>query len=72
MKRIVWTFFLLSTLPMMMQLSGKYTNFVKKVKTIISVKKQLIDKVESFLKSNFYLNQGYSLGQTQNHQIWNF
>ena len=34
---------------------------------VSSFKKQLIGKVQSFLKSNFGLNQGYKIVPTQNH-----
>ena len=37
------------------------------LKNVSSFKKQLIDKVESFLKSNFDLNQRYKIVLTQNH-----
>ena len=60
-------FILLSNLSMMIQLFGRSTNFVQKVQNINSVRKQLIGKVESFLKSNFHANQEHNLGQTQNH-----
>ena len=41
------------------------------LKNVNSFKKQLIGKVESFLKSNFDLNQRYRIVLTQS-QIWNF
>ena len=40
------------------------------LKNVTSFRKQQIDQVESFLKSNFDLNQGYKIMLTQNHQIW--
>ena len=49
---------------MMIQLSGKSTNF--DWKNVSWFKKQLIGNVESFLKSNFDLNQGYKIVLTQN------
>ena len=55
---------------MMIQRSGKSTNFDSKDVSLL--KKQLICKVESFLKSDFDLNQGYKIVVTQNHKIWNF
>ena len=42
---------------MMIEISGKSTNFW--LKNAISVKKQPVGKVQSFLKSNFGLKQGY-------------
>ena len=42
------------------------------LKHVSSFKKQLIGIVESFLKSNFDLNQRYNIVLTQNHSIWNF
>ena len=60
-------FFLHSTLPMMTQNSGKSTNLAKKVS---SIKKLLI--VQSFLISNFDLNQICEIVLTQSQQIWNF
>ena len=50
-------------------ISKKYPFWLENVS---SFKKQLIDKVESFLKLNFDLNQRYKIVLTQNHQIWNF
>ena len=50
-------FLLLSTLPTMIQLSGKSTNFGSKM--LVLSEKKLIGKVESFLKSSFDLNEGY-------------
>ena len=50
---------------MMIQLSGKSTNFGSK--NVSSFKKQLIDKAERFLKSSFDLNQKYKIVITQNH-----
>ena len=58
-------FLLLSTLPMMIQLSGKNSNFG--LKMLVHSKKQLIGKVKGFLKSNFDLNQGYQIVLTQNY-----
>ena len=65
MARIVWKFcFTLYT-------SNDDSNFWKKyqfwLKNVSSFKKQLIEKVQSFLKSNFGLNQGYKIVLTQNH-----
>ena len=40
------------------------------LKNVTSFRKQQISQVESFLKSNFDLNQGYKIMLTQNHQIW--
>ena len=48
----------------------KKYNFDSKIS--VSWKKQLISKVESFLKSNFYLNQWYKMVLTQNQKNWNF
>ena len=39
------------------------------LKNVSSFRKQPIDQVESFLKSNFDLNQWYKILLTQNHQI---
>ena len=36
-------------------------------KNVSSFRKQLIDKVENFLKSNFDLNQGYKIVLAQSH-----
>ena len=68
--KILWpglseNFLLLSTLPMMIQISGKSTNFGSKM--LAPSKKQLIGEVQSSLKSNFGLNQGYKIVLTQNH-----
>ena len=41
------------------------------LKNVSSFTKQLINKVESFLKSNFDLNQRYKILLTQNHYIGN-
>ena len=58
-------FISLSTLPMMIQLSGKSTNFGSK--NISLLRKQLIGKVESFVKSNFDLKKEYKIELTQNY-----
>ena len=34
---------------------------------VSSYKKQLIDKIQNFIKSNFGLSQGYKIVLTQNH-----
>ena len=58
-------FISLSTLPMMIQLSGKSTNFGSK--NVSFFRKQLIGKVESFAKSNFDLKKEYKIELTQNY-----
>ena len=65
MTRIVWKFsFTLFT-------SNDDSDFWKKyqfwLKNVSSFKKQLIGKFQSFLKSNFNLNQEYKIVLTQNH-----
>ena len=64
--RLCENFLLLSTLPMMIQLSATSTNFRSKM-LVCLFRKQLTDKVESFRNSNFDLNQGYKIVRTQNH-----
>ena len=48
---------------MMIQISGKSTNFGSKM--LAPSKKQLIGEVQSSVKSNFGLNQGYKRVPTQ-------
>ena len=63
--RIVWKFyFTLYTSDDDSTLWKKYQFWLKDVS---SSKKQLIDTVQSFLKWNFDLNQGYKIVLTQNH-----
>ena len=59
-------FYLLSTLPMMIEISGKSAHLAQKS---YFFQKLPISKVESFLKSNFDLRK---ILLTQSHQIWNF
>ena len=47
--------------------SNLWKNFQFWLKNVSSFKKQLIGKVQSSLKSNFGLNQGYKIVLTQNH-----
>ena len=65
MTRIVWNFYFT------LYTSNDDSTFWKKyqfwLKNVSSFKKQLIGTVESFLKSNFDLNQGYKIVLTQNH-----
>ena len=65
MTRIVWKF---SFAPYS---SNDDSTFWEKyqfwLKNVSSFRKQLIGKVESFLKSNLDLNQGYQIVLTQNH-----
>ena len=56
-------FFLLSTLPLMTQISGESACLAQKS----SVKKLPISKVKSILRSNFDLNQIWTLVLTQSH-----
>ena len=42
------------------------------LKNISSFWKQLIGKFESFVKSNFDLNQEHKIVLIKNHSIWNF
>ena len=41
-------------------------------KKVSLIKKLPVSKLESFLKSNFDLNQTWKIVLTQNHKIWNF
>ena len=52
-------------LPIMIQLLRKSTDFDSKM--LVCSNKELISKVESFLNSNFDLNQGYEILVKQNH-----
>ena len=54
---------------MMIQISGKSAHFAQKNSAI---KNLPISKVETFLNSNFDLNQIYKIMLTQSHEIWNF
>ena len=62
-------FFLLSTLPAMIQISEKMLIWFKKVS---SVKKLLISDGESILESIFDLHWTCKILLTQNRYIWNF
>ena len=57
--------FLLSTLPIMIQFTGKSANLMQKSKFYLG-------KVQSFPKSKFGINQVCKILLTQTHQIWNF
>ena len=65
MARIVWK------LSFTLYTSNDDSTFWKKyefwLKKFSLFKKQLISKIESFLKSNFDLNQGYKIVLTQTH-----
>ena len=50
----------------------KKLSSIKKLKTLSSIKDLPISKVESFLQSNFDLNQICETMLTQNHYIWSF
>ena len=64
--RLCENFPLLSTLPMMIQLSATSTNFRSKM-LVCLFRKQLTGKAESFRNSNFDLNQEYKIVRAQNH-----
>ena len=70
MTRIDWKFCFCSLH------SQWWFKFLEKVliwlKKVNSTKKLLISKAESFLKSNFHLNQICKIVLTQSHYIWNF
>ena len=55
---------------MMIQISGKSSNFGFRM--LVFSKKQLIEEVQSSLKSNFCLNQGYKIVLTQNIKFGTF
>ena len=65
MTMIAWKF------PFTLYTSNDDSTFWKKyqfsLKNVSLFKKQLIGKVESLVKSNFDLNQGYKIVLTQNH-----
>ena len=63
-------FILLNGLSMINHVSEKKKGLIW-LKKVSSIKKQPIRTVESFLKSNFELNQTFKMVLPQNLEIWN-
>ena len=64
---------LLSTLSMIIKISGKSVHLAPKwLQKVSSTKTLPTSKVESLVKPNFDLNQTCKIILTQNHEIWNF
>ena len=69
MTKIVWKiFFLLSTLPLMIQIPWK--KMLICLKNVNFIKKLPVSNGESLLESIFELNQICKILRTQNRKIW--